>query len=134
MALSCPKLASAVAGKRLAATAACDPLRTSKQHKYVCQNANVAQAEAERSGGPAGRMSIAGSHLENFTTLSLNARGRSAGTAVGLLPCAHLGYNPSATSAHLNMRSLLRNASTSSSSDTGAPGPTKAVAATMSQR
>lgn len=117
-----------------ASTAARDPLRTSKQHKYVCQNANVAQAEAERSGGPAGRMSIAGSCLENFATLSFNARGQFAGTAVGLLPCADSGYNPRATSAHFNMRSLLRNASTSSSSDRGAPGPTKAVAATMSQR
>ncbi len=45
-----------------------------------------------------------------------------------------LSYNPSAISAHFNMRSLLRNASTAGSSDAGAPAPTKAVAATMSQR
>ncbi|SCB26729.1 hypothetical protein GA0061098_1004183 [Bradyrhizobium shewense] len=45
-----------------------------------------------------------------------------------------LSYKPSAISAHFNMRSPLRNASTAGSSDAGAPGPTKAVAATMSQR
>ena len=45
-----------------------------------------------------------------------------------------LSYNPNAISAHFNMRSLLRNASTAGSIDAGAPGPTRAVAATMSQR
>lgn len=52
------------------------------------------------------------------------------GGAREIAPC----HNPSAISAHFNMRSLLRNASTAGSKDAGAPGPTSAVAATMSQR
>lgn len=52
------------------------------------------------------------------------------GGAREIAPC----HNPSAISAHFNMRSLLRNASTAGSKDAGAPGPTRAVAATMSQR